>query len=711
MSSILVCFAVALLRLSDPAASSEAVSDFGGARWLWPDGLGCVTNTTVEFRTGFHSEKETAVTLSIAADTVYSVSLNGGQFRVGRFPNIPPSGFYDVLGLGKCRRGANNILIRLYVQGRDSFQYIPGRPGVMFRLSGDGVLVESGIGTEWRRSTADRAQGVHLVTSQLGFSFEYDATAPTDSWKGVCSSDIGLAATELSLLRRPVPPSEILPEVSERIVAQGSLDGSDVRENAAVGMDATVMTAVDDDAFFENDGRSVRERWFKDGFYVIVDLGREETGLLSLDVETDAGAVIDIGNAEHMENGRIKVALRSYFFAGRYWAAEGRNSYCRWARRIAGRYIQIHVRGVRTRFKLNRLSVKPVEFPIKEAPLPSFVTGTAADIWRTSVRTLRLCMHEHYEDCPWREQAMYANDSRNQMLAGYFAFTPENKMPEFCLQLFSRAIGDDGWLSICTPSRVGRPIPSFTFSWVLAVGDHLKYRQNVAFTKEMMPFLAKVLDRRLSELKDGLLPCPKSPRRYWQFYDWAKDLDNETLDVWSGDRFDAPLNLFCLLAFEAGGRCADRTGAVETAERWREATERMRMAIREKFWNDSRCCMETTLNDKLAPAELVQALALLANAVPAERRAEVVEKLSRPSDWTETSLSQSLYKYEALIAERGEVAQRAVSSMVADWKAMLDAGATSFWEVKEGWTAFNGLASLCHGWSAIPIYVFMRAHK
>lgn len=31
-------------------------------------------------------------------------------------------------------------------------------------------------------------------------------------------------------------------------------------------------------------------------------------------------------------------------------------------------------------------------------------------------------MHEHYEDYPWREQALYAFDSRNQALYGYYAF-------------------------------------------------------------------------------------------------------------------------------------------------------------------------------------------------------------------------------------------------------------------------------------------------
>lgn len=43
-------------------------------------------------------------------------------------------------------------------------------------------------------------------------------------------------------------------------------------------------------------------------------------------------------------------------------------------------------------------------------------------IYDVSVYTLKCCMHEHYEDCPWREQALYTMDSRNQMLCGYYAF-------------------------------------------------------------------------------------------------------------------------------------------------------------------------------------------------------------------------------------------------------------------------------------------------
>ena len=35
---------------------------------------------------------------------------------------------------------------------------------------------------------------------------------------------------------------------------------------------------------------------------------------------------------------------------------------------------------------------------------------------------------------------------------------------------------------------------------------------------------------------------------------------------------------------------------------------------------------------------------------------------------------------------------------------MLDCGATTFWETEKGAADFEGAGSLCHGWSAFPIY-------
>ena len=476
-------------------------------------------------------------------------------------------------------------------------------------------------------------------------------------------------------------------------------------------MDATRMTDVPQSEFFAEDGRSVRPACFADGFYVLVDLGREECGFLTLDVDTDAGTVIDIGHAEHAENGRIRTFIGSRRFAGRYRARDSRQTYCRWARRMAGRFIQLHVRGARTRFVLNEVSVRPAVFPVNERSAPAGLSPKEKTIWDVGVRTLRLCMHEHYEDCPWREQALYANDSRIQMLAGYFAFDSDNKMPDLALELLSKGIDEKGWIELCMPAKIGLAIPSFTFSWVLALGDHVKYRRNPAFTKSMMPALRKIMYKREGELVDGLLPCPRG-RRYWQFYDWAKDLSGALSKALAGedgstpDQFESPLNLFAVLAFEAAADCAAFVGEADDAARWRGTAERMRGAVSSRFWNAEKRQIETRLGASLAPSELAQALALLANAIPEDERAGVVKKLSAPSDWTQTTLSQSLYKYEALRAAGGAAERAMRKSLDETWSAMLDAGATSFWEVSEGWKAFGGAGSLCHGWSAVPVYFY-----
>ena len=39
-------------------------------------------------------------------------------------------------------------------------------------------------------------------------------------------------------------------------------------------------------------------------------------------------------------------------------------------------------------------------------------------------------------------------------------------------------------------------------------------------------------------------------------------------------------------------------------------------------------------------------------------------------------------------------------------KMMLDEGATTFWETELGANDFEGAGSLCHGWSAMPIYYY-----
>lgn len=70
------------------------------------------------------------------------------------------------------------------------------------------------------------------------------------------------------------------------------------------------------------------------------------------------------------------------------------------------------------------------------------------------------------------------------------------------------------------------------------------------------------------------------------------------------------------------------------------------------------------------------------------------------------TLSSSIYKYDALLREGDTYWEYVKKDIEKQWGNMLFSGATTFWETAEGHADFNNAGSLCHGWSAVPIYLY-----
>jgi len=67
------------------------------------------------------------------------------------------------------------------------------------------------------------------------------------------------------------------------------------------------------------------------------------------------------------------------------------------------------------------------------------------------------------------------------------------------------------------------------------------------------------------------------------------------------------------------------------------------------------------------------------------------------------TLSQSIYKFLAVLGDRHKHGQAVFDRILRDWGGMLYQGATAFWEIIDG--GIDGY-SLCHGWSAVPVYFY-----
>ena len=76
------------------------------------------------------------------------------------------------------------------------------------------------------------------------------------------------------------------------------------------------------------------------------------------------------------------------------------------------------------------------------------------------------------------------------------------------------------------------------------------------------------------------------------------------------------------------------------------------------------------------------------------------------SELTPVTLSMLCFKYDALLKVDRECYRNYILTQIREkYRRMLDAGATTFWETEDS-DAFKGAESLCHGWSALPIYYY-----
>ena len=123
------------------------------------------------------------------------------------------------------------------------------------------------------------------------------------------------------------------------------------------------------------------------------------------------------------------------------------------------------------------------------------------------------------------------------------------------------------------------------------------------------------------------------------------------------------------------------------------------------FDNESGLYFDDTA--KKTKSELVNSLAILSGAATGERAEKVAYVLAGENVLTGITLSMACFKYDSLLkVDRDKYRDCVINNIESRYKPMLEAGATSFWETEKGEADFGNAGSLCHGWSAMPVYYF-----
>lgn len=458
------------------------------------------------------------------------------------------------------------------------------------------------------------------------------------------------------------------------------------------------------------------------GMYVLADLGRETCGYLSICVEVENDCVAMLGWGEHLADLRLRTSVGGRNFGLTLKLKKGKNTLDDRLLRFGLRYLCLFVEAQSV--KIIRLSVSETLYPFKPVK-KDFGDKLLNKIYETGARTLLLCAHEHYEDCPWREQALYGMDSRNQMLFGYGAFEKEQalRFARASLKLFAQCLRADGLVELCPPSHCDLVIPSFTFYWIIAVCENADFDLDLAFIGEILPAVKLAADKFLSRADErGLKTLVGSD--YWNFHEWSDGLDgfghnasssaagdeNAEADKEPAPDYDCILTALAVIATKRLSVLLKRIGKVGEGERYAAHSAMLKRALNGFFDEKSGfyCSYLTKNGQKIGYHEYTQAVVLASGA--ADNLGETVEsrlvnalKNGSPA-LVKMTYSAMLIKYEAIIAA-DKNADWCVENVADVFGSMLLGGATSYYETALGERDFDDAGSLCHGWSAAACYV------
>ncbi len=605
------------------------------------------------------------IMIELSCDSNYELYVNGTLASFGQYADYPYDKVFDRIDITEsCKTGENRFCVLVWYLGNDCSTYYPGRAGLIYEIAENGTVLAFSDENTLCNNASDYVSGREkLITSQLGYSYTYDARN-YDGWKSAdfvprgCGNAVVLSDAPTALRERPIEKLRLKPYVTAKEAG---------------------------------------------GLNQVYDLGRETVGYLSVFFRAPKGAVVNIAWGEHLvvENGTQVVPRK---IGNRDFSVEligsGEWIECsNYLRRLGLRYLQVSCPET---VEFDWIRVYPAEYPLAELP---FHAGTPLrqNIYDTAVHTLRCCMHEHYEDCPWREQSLYNVDSRNQMLCTYAAFG-DFRFARASLELMGKDRREDGLLHICFPSKVDLVIPFFSLFWIVQMREYAEASGDDSLMEESYEKMQTTLSAFRERSENGLIVNFHSDNRYWNFYEWNPTLDGAGRP--NAKSFDMMLNATYSLALQNMATMAEWLGKKQNAESLLAEAKEWNRKIHRAFYVPETGLYRTALNAE-GYSELCSAFAVLCGAATGEIAANVCERIAKGENLIPSTLSMKAFTYDAMLqTNREQYKEWILNDIDKTYSAMLEAGATSFWETVDGAKAFRNAGSLCHGWSAMPIVYY-----
>ena len=306
------------------------------------------------------------------------------------------------------------------------------------------------------------------------------------------------------------------------------------------------------------------------------------------------------------------------------------------------------------------------------------------DIWMTGAYTVHLNMQEYIWDGVKRDRLVWIGDLHPELMTVNTVFGYNEVIPK-SLDLIRDTTPVPNWMN---------GISSYSIWWLLIHKDWYLYQGNLDYLKEQKEYMTTLFNHLITKIDDKGKEMLDGTR----FLDWPSSPNVQGVD--------AGLQALMVMAMDAGHEMALAMGDKEFADRCAKASKKLKKYIPDH-------------NQSKQGA----ALMALAGLMKAEKADKEVLSVGGAQGF---STFYGYYMLEAM-AKAGNY-QGAMDIISEYWGAMLDLGATTFWEdfhidwaknaaridelVPEGKIdvhsaygdyCYKGFRhSLCHGWASGP---------
>ena len=709
------------------------------ARWIWSPGRTARPCHFAYFRKTFRAGRGVRRgRVRCAADSRYRLWLNGAYVGSGPARGHPEHPYYDTHAV-TLTGGVNTVAVVVQHYASPPAIFASVRGGLLCQIDAGGTTLAA-TDRSWRAL----ASAAYRTLAGYIYPQAFDARAEPEGWEQGGFDDaawpqarhVGAPLAPPEALRpRPIPNLTDT-RIEPRTVLAAGLCFDDRRRDLTGENDVAEslwrcrLAAAPPGVFSPALGpyapwprRPLRVRLAAgQAAYLTLDFGAETLAAVEIAARAPAGVILDIGYSECLLDNRVATRWQNGRLSERIVLRAGRTRH-RMSQPRGFRYVMLRV--------ANRPGRRAAEVVLEdvaahEAVYPARPRGRfRADdpllerIYRLSARTVNLCMEDAFTDCPWRERSQWVGDVQPEALFAYYCFGAYDLARKAVLEFASGTTGE-GWLPCVFPATRNANLPTWgmrfpviAWEYYLHTGDRDALGALYDGVRRQMRWLAGYEDRR--GLAVGLPG--------WRFVDWT------CLDV---NANDGAVQGWYLEALQCSAKLARAVGDADGASDFTRRARRLRDALGGLYWSKARrAFLKYRPGSPVRPPQAHPDLIgqhenflfpLLKVGTPAMRRQaldavagsaglflpDLGEYQSAHRDGQSGTyagekilrIGTPFWSFYALAAlmEAGRTVE-ALDYMRIGWGLMLDAGATSCWEM------WDRNSSLCHGWSAAPAMI------